>query len=225
MIRKHPEADLLVEYSSGSMALAPSISVTAHLQYCDQCRQAVQSLQSLGGSIMETDEQADLSEDLLDKVLNCIEQESDEPKPARAGKISKDINTLDDAVRELPAYVRDLLPEGDLRWKSLTSSLRVAPVSVGEQQFELALHRIGAGGKAPQHDHSGTEITVVLKGSFSDEEGLYQPGDFIVRQPGDKHTPLAASNEECICLSVLEAPIKLTGVKRVLNPFLSFSPS
>lgn len=223
MIRRHPDPDLLVEYTSGSMQLAPCIAVTSHLQYCDQCKQAVKSLQGLGASILETDEQVSLSDDLLDKVLDCIESEAQTDAPAAA--TPRNTSELDAAVRELPAYVRDLLPTGDLRWKSLTSSLRVAPVSVGEQQYELALHRIGAGGKAPEHDHRGREITVVLKGSFSDEEGLYQPGDFIVREPGDKHTPLAASHEECICLSVLEAPIKLTGMKRLLNPFLSFSPS
>jgi len=43
----------------------------------------------------------------------------------------------------------------------------------------MALHRIKAGGKAPEHDHKGTEITVVLTGSFSDEDDIYQPGDFI----------------------------------------------
>ena len=96
---------------------------------------------------------------------------------------------------------------------------------MGEKDYEVALHRIDAGGKAPEHDHRGREITVVLTGSFSDEDGVYQPGDFLVREPGDTHRPFAARNEDCICLSVLEAPIKLTGIKRILNPFLSFTPS
>ena len=51
------------------------------------------------------------------------------------------------------------------------------------------------------------------------------PGDFIVREPGDVHRPRATQQAECICLSVLEAPIQLTGIKKVLNPFLRFSPS
>ncbi|MDA0978701.1 MAG: ChrR family anti-sigma-E factor [Proteobacteria bacterium] len=222
MIKRHPEPDLLVEYTSGTLQLAPCISVTAHLQYCDKCSQAVESLKSLGGSMLETCEKSVVSDNLLDRVLDCIEQEGDIP---RAETPRRTQDSLDAFARDLPEYVRDLLPAGALPWRSLTSSLRVAPVSVGEENYELALHRILAGGKAPEHDHRGMEITVVLKGSFSDEDGLYQPGDFIVRQPGDTHRPLAAKNEECICLSVLEAPIRLTGVKRVLNPFLGFSPS
>ena len=96
---------------------------------------------------------------------------------------------------------------------------------MGERRYELALHKIDAGGKVPDHDHRGQEITVVLKGSFSDEDGVYQPGDFLVREPGESHRPMAAQNDDCICLSVLEAPIKLKGLKSLLNPFLSFSPS
>jgi putative transcriptional regulator len=66
---------------------------------------------------------------------------------------------------------------------------------------------------------------VVLKVSFSDEDGVYHPGDFIVREAGEIHRPCATLNDDCICLSVLEAPIKLTGIKRIFNPFLRFSPS
>ena len=98
-------------------------------------------------------------------------------------------------------------------------------MSVGETDYELALHRIDAGGNAPVHDHKGTELTVVLKGSFSDEDGIYYEGDFLVRQPGDVHRPSATLDQACICLSVLSAPIKLTGLKRVLNPFMRFNPS
>ena len=56
--------------------------------------------------------------------------------------------------------------------------LRAAPINVGERRYELALHKIDAGGKVPDHDYRGQEITVVLKGSFSDEDGVYQPETF-----------------------------------------------
>jgi putative transcriptional regulator len=157
---------------------------------------------------------------LFDRIIEDLDSPVDQnlaKEPSRQS--SNPIST------QLPEFVQRLLPEGDLDWRSLFPSLKVAPISVGEDKYELALHRIDAGGKAPEHDHLGREITVVLTGSFSDEDGVYQPGDFLVRQPGDTHRPFAARNQECICLSVLEAPIKLTGIKRILNPFLSFTPS
>jgi putative transcriptional regulator len=220
MINRHPESDLLVEYASGSLSVAPCISVTTHLQYCKQCSDSVESLGEIGGELLTTAEAVPVSDELFDRVIASLdslveEEPSDEPHRQCSDTISD----------ELPEFVQRLLPDGDLDWRRLSPSLKVAPISVGEEEYELALHRIDAGGKAPEHDHLGKEITVVLTGSFSDEDGVYQPGDFLVREAGDTHRPFAARNQECICLSVLEAPIRLTGIKRVLNPFLSFTPS
>jgi len=220
MINRHPESDLLVEYVSGSLSVAPCISVTTHLQYCKQCSDSVESLGEIGGELLTTVEAVPVSDELFDRVIASLdslveEEPSDEPQRQCSDTISA----------ELPEFVQRLLPDGELDWRRLSPSLKVAPISVGEEVYELALHRIDAGGKAPAHDHLGKEITVVLTGSFSDEDGVYQPGDFLVREAGDTHRPFAARNQECICLSVLEAPIRLTGIKRVLNPFLSFTPS
>jgi putative transcriptional regulator len=126
----------------------------------------------------------------------------------------------------LPPLVKKLLPTEGAKWRRLSPSLKVARLPIGEQRFELALHHIRAGGRAPTHNHGGQEITVVLQGSFSDDEGVYHEGDFIVREPGHVHTPTATANSSCICLSVLEAPIHMVGrFKRLLNPFLRFEPS
>ena len=220
MIRHHPDSDLLLEYAAGVLTPAPTVSVTAHLHFCKRCQAAVEAMGEVGGGMLEQQQPADVSDSLLDKVLLCIADDAPaETKPVPVRTFN------DELINKLPAYVRGLLPGQDLPWRKLTAGLRVAQIDVGEDECELALHRIDAGGKTPNHDHLGREITVVLTGSFSDEDGVYQPGDYLVREPGEKHTPFAARNEACICLSVLEAPIKLTGMKRVLNPFLRFSPS
>lgn len=221
MINNHPESEILVEYASGVLSLAPSIAVTTHLQFCNTCRGTVDALKHIGGDLLEQVEAIPVSEDLLANVLLGIDADSD-PSESDGEGAQK---TVDDVGHALPLFVQRLLPEGNLRWKFLSPSLKVATVSVGEDKYELALHRIKAGGKAPEHNHRGEEITVVLTGTFSDEDGIYQAGDFIVREQGDVHRPIAAQNEECICLSVLAAPIALTGINQLMNPFLSFSPS
>jgi len=217
MVTKHPDTTFLMDYTTGSLSTAPLIAITAHLQVCEKCREQVDSLSHVGGEMLASTDALPVSDDLFDQVLSCIDQ----GQPA----VSKPSKKVDDVARSLPDYVQQFLPDGELRWRFLSPSLRVSPITCGESTFELALHRIKAGGRAPNHDHKGLELTVVLKGSFSDEDGVYQEGDFIVREPGDVHRPHAAQNHECICLSVCEAPIKLTGVKGVLNPFLSFAPS
>ncbi len=156
-----------------------------------------------------------VGDNLFDSVFDRLD---DQPRTDRPCVVSKAYG------RHLPDCIQEFLPEDGLCWRKLTRSLRAARISVGEDKCELGLHWIAAGGKTPEHDHRGLEITVVLQGSFSDEDGVYQEGDFLVREPGDIHRPRAARDEECVCLSVLEAPIKLTGVKRIMNVLMGFVP-
>jgi len=223
----HPGTTLLMEYASGSLSLAPCIAVSTHLQFCSACRHAIGSLAAVGGELLATGESASLSPGLLDDVLTRLDEEPDTGSgDAQRGNPAATCATpVDEVVRVLPRYVRNLLPHGALTWRTRSPSLRVSPIPVGETRHELALHRIRAGGTTPRHDHRGIELTVVLKGSFSDEDGVYHAGDFMVREPGEIHRPLAAQHEECICLSVLSAPIRMTGIKRVFNLFLRFAPA
>ncbi|MBT3425753.1 MAG: transcriptional regulator [Gammaproteobacteria bacterium] len=220
MIKNHPDADLLAEYTAGVMALAPTISVTTHLQFCNSCKSTVKALEELGGEMLEQADAVPVSDDLLEQIFACVEEDE-----TSEDSLLTRPTTIDEVASSIPAYLQKFLPEGKLHWKFLSPSVKVAPISVGETVHELALHKIKVGGKVPEHNHLGKEITVVLKGSFSDEDGVYQRGDFMVREAGEIHQPIAATHEECICLSVLAAPFKLTGLKRWLNPFLSFSPS
>jgi len=51
-------------------------------------------------------------------------------------------------------------------------------------------------------------MTLVLEGGFSDAAGSYDVGDFIYRGPGDVHAPTALQSQDCICLAVIDAPLK-----------------
>ena len=52
MISKHPDSNLLTEYASGGLDLAQTIAITTHLQFCTECRSAVESLNTLGGEML-----------------------------------------------------------------------------------------------------------------------------------------------------------------------------
>jgi putative transcriptional regulator len=225
MINNHPNTQLLADYATGGLSMAPLISIATHLQFCDQCREAVSGLNILGGELLSECDQAELSDDLLAQTLAMLDAPEPEGTVAEAAVSAPRSNLCPDLANQLPKYLHKFLNHQELDWRSLSSTLSVAAISVGETDYELALHRIDAGGKAPVHDHKGTELTVVLKGSFSDEDGIYREGDFLMREPGDVHRPSATQDQACICLSVLSAPIKLTGIKQVLNPFMRFNPS
>ena len=224
MIKHHPSTALLTDYTVGSLSVAPAVSVTTHLKYCQQCRDSVGSLKQLGGALLCEAEPAQISSDLLSQTLDRLDADEGEMALAEgASEVHK--FELSDELKGIPEYLTQFLPRNGLNWRKLSSSVTVAPISVGETRYELALHKICAGGQTPVHDHNGVEYTVVLKGSFSDEDGMYNEGDFLTREPGDIHRPFATQHEDCICLSVLEAPIRLKGLGRVLNPFMRFQPS
>jgi len=53
--------------------MAPLISITTHLQFCDQCREAVSGLNILGGELLTECDEAELSEDLLAQTLAMLD--------------------------------------------------------------------------------------------------------------------------------------------------------
>ena len=219
MTNFHPDNNLLTEYAAGTLPTAQAIAMRAHLHYCPNCCAEVKNCERIGGELMHKHGSAAMSSGALDRMMERLKH-SDIEDPEDLGKKPQSCSVL-------PAVITKLVPEpSKLKWSSITKHLKTAPIEVGQDQFEVSFHKIYAGGKVLEHDHRGSEITVVLKGSFSDENGIYRVGDFILREPGDVHRPLAAQNEDCLCFTVVEAPIKLTGFfSRLLNPFLPFKPA
>lgn len=72
----------------------------------------------------------------------------------------------------------------------------------------------------PRHTHRGNEMTVVLAGGYSDNGVSYGPGDFSLKDGDDHHQPRVDDDGVCLCLVVLDAPVRLTGgveeLKRLL---------
>ena len=71
--------------------------------------------------------------------------------------------------------------------------------------------RVRAGKAVPQHTHEGNELTLVLEGSFHDELGRYARGDLAITDPTVEHRPVADEGQDCLCLAVTDARLRLTG--------------
>jgi putative transcriptional regulator len=212
MVRHHPSTDFLTEHAAGVLPVAQSACVAAHLSYCQRCRHLTERLEDVGGSHFEQLDPAPVGDSVLDRVLARLE----DPEPLRYAR-----NEASDT--QLPGLLDRLIngDYADLVWKRVTQSLSISYLKTGDPQHEFALYRIAAGGRIPEHTHGGSEMTLVLQGGFADESGEYHPGDFLVREGWDKHTPVALEGEECICLAVLDAPLRFTRLRhRWLNPLL-----
>jgi putative transcriptional regulator len=211
----HPDETMLLEFSAGTLATAPSICVSAHLHFCSKCRNQLLRLDQVGAQLMSEAKPLELEDDAFDAVMANLD--NPEQAPAKS----------DVKVSRFPFSVDKLMKNNlvSQTWKRLSGSVDVARFETGQDEFEVALHKICAGGKTPKHDHQGLEYTVVLKGSFSDENAVYREGDFLIREPGDVHQPMGAQNGECICLSALSAPIKLTNpLGFLMKPWLRINP-
>jgi len=157
---------------------------------------------------------------LLDSVMAKIDQ-----LPESAEDIVPSTSEMSDV--HYPLLVNKLITasESTPTWRRMSASVDVAQFTTGQKEYEVALHKICSGGKTPRHDHGGREFTVVLKGSFSDEQAVYNEGDFLQREAGDVHQPMGAQNGECICLSALAAPIKLSNpFGFLMKPWLRINP-
>ncbi|WP_082627900.1 ChrR family anti-sigma-E factor [Pseudohongiella spirulinae] len=225
MVSFHPDSRFLTDFASGSLATSEAICVAAHLEFCAKCRAHVQQLSDLGAQIMtriEPEEAVDADDEgfarLMQKIDDdAVHQQAEVPAPVVSAAPAQGLS--------LPRVVQKLAQGSiqSLNWVQLGKSLRIAPVNVGDGVRQTSLYDIRAGGQMPEHEHRGEEITVLLKGSFSDAEGKYVRGDFVVRHAGEKHQPTATMDTDCICLVSLERPVKPSSIwYRLLEPFVQF---
>ena len=220
-VTHHPDSRFLNDYAAGSLTPALALCVATHLAYCAQCRTQINQLNSIGGALLEQLAPTSVSSALMERVMARIEQH---PSVSVQHKVpAQPLLQAADDEGPLPDVIQKLAhcDVAALGWRRVSNSLKQVRLATGDKRHETALYNISAGGKIPKHSHRGTEITVVLRGSFSDHAGVYHNGDFIVRDGDDcGHAPTATTDDDCLCLAVLDEPVRFTGWYRLINPFL-----
>ncbi|MBW0148613.1 ChrR family anti-sigma-E factor [Marinobacter arenosus] len=211
MTRHHPDSLSLMEYSAGNLSEPHALCIRLHLDECPQCRSRVDTLDSLGAVMMEYQPKVSVSETMFDDILSRIDSaaEDEAPLPTMA-RLSPLEKLLGKDINDLP-------------WKRQLGDVSVLDITdrFPGQREQVVLQKLAAGGKAPVHTHRGNETTIVLQGAFADQKGVFNQWDFVVLTDQDEHKPVAVGCEDCITLSVLSAPVKLTGTfTRMLNPFI-----
>ena len=211
----HPGDDLLVAYAAGSLDEPVALVVATHLALCPQCRKAVSRYEEIGGALLEEQAASPMSDGSLERIMARLDEAAPETRiePVRASA------PVDPRV---PRPLRDYLGGGldQLAWKAHRGmdEAELLPEATG---YRTRLMRIKAGARMPLHTHGGSELTLVLAGGFSDEQGHFLRGDVAVADADVKHQPVADPGEDCICLAVTDGPLRLSGpVGRWLNPFL-----
>ncbi|MCK0106918.1 ChrR family anti-sigma-E factor [Marinobacter sp. S0848L] len=210
MTRHHPDSLSLMEYSAGNLSEPHALCIRLHLDQCGHCRSRVDTLNSLGAVMMEQQPDVSVSDTSFEQLLARIEEAPDARAAQESPRLSPLQKLLGDDMNNLP-------------WKRQLPDVSVVDITdkFPGQSERVILQKLAAGGKAPAHTHRGTETTIVLQGAFSDAKGVFNQWDFVVLTDKDVHKPVAIGHEDCITLSILSAPLKLTGpFGRLLNPFI-----
>ena len=201
-------------YSAGDLPEAVNLIVATHISLCDECRAALGSYDAVGGAVLDTCDNVEMSMNSLQSVLDMIHaQDSKVEKKPASTRVHDDV---------LPAPLVDYIGGGleAVRWRSAGMGVKQAILSTSKEATARLLY-IPAGTAIPDHGHHGLELTLVLKGAFQDEGGYFGRGDIEVASEDLNHTPVADISEDCICLAVTDAPLKFKGlVPRIAQPFL-----
>lgn len=205
-IAHHPDPATLMSYAAGSLAEPLSAVVASHAELCPACREDVRRLEALGAAILER------VEPVAAPAPDLCEGEA---LPRRLA------NTVrSDGV--LPASIARLVGGGldKVHWSAVAPGVQQYKLPVSNpSEGLLVLLKIGAGKRIPEHGHGGSELTLVLTGSYSDATGRYGRGDVADLDEDIEHQPVVDPDDECICLIASETKAKFKGMlPRLLQP-------
>lgn len=213
-IKHHPDDATLLAYAAGSLGEAASVVVASHLAWCPACRTTVRCAERLGGTLIDGLDAEPVSAGVLDRCLSALDKA---PAAAPEGRI-----VAADPALPLPLARKLGCSMAQVRWKRVAPGIQVHDLSLSPTaRGRLSLIRIGSGRGVPEHGHSGSELTLVLSGSYTDQYGQFRPGDVADMDPEIEHDLTVDSDEACICLIAVESPARFKGiVARLMQPFV-----
>lgn len=214
-INHHLDEATLFSYVAGAVGQGPALVVASHLAMCDPCRRRCRELEAIGGALLENIALAAVSDSTLASVLDRLDQDV---TPATAVRPASVANS--EVPAPLAIHVGDSLEE--LSWKKLVPGIWVHDLP-SQGKGTTRLLRVAPGKAALPHSHRGSELTLLLRGSYSDEVGRFSTGDIADLDDQITHQPLVDSDQDCICLIATEYPLRYTTLfGKITQPLFGF---
>ncbi|MCR9138119.1 MAG: ChrR family anti-sigma-E factor [Alphaproteobacteria bacterium] len=218
-IHHHLDAATLMRYASGDLDTAFTVVVASHLAMCDACRESVRVAEAMGGQCLDDAPAPMLSDGAFARLSHAIDAgvTRDTPVVPRAREIGS--QHASDVPLPLRPFVGDTFD--DVSWRMIVPGVHRHRIELADTQSSLYMLKIGEGRKMPEHGHGGPEMTLVMRGSYSDTLGHYGAGDVADLDEHVEHQPIVNSSEPCICLVATEEPTQFKGiVSRLMQPFV-----
>lgn len=216
---------LLSEYAAGTLPLPVRRIVEAHLEMTPSNLRFIEALEMFAGAELEAIEPVPLSDRDASLAAVFASGETENPAPrAIPAHFSDDradaaASTPPDA---LPAAIASYLPGGiaSAKWRRRLPSLKECRLDEHDG-IVTNLVWVRRGAAIPSHTHHGTEITLVLAGGFTDGPMHIGRGGIAVADDSVDHRPIADADEDCLCVTITDAPLRLTGpIGRLFAPLM-----
>jgi putative transcriptional regulator len=215
-ITHHLDDATILAFAAGTLGEAHGIVVAAHMSSCSFCRANLRSAEILGGAILAQQPESAVSDLCRSATLASLDS-----KPST----KKNVPVLHGELP--PALARALGGKSlsDVKWHKKAPGVATFDVPLANlpkgDRTHLKLLRIGTGRAMPEHGHGGEELTLILKGSYTDHMGKFSVGDVADLDEDIEHQPVVDSLEDCICLVATEAPTRFKSIwARLAQPFV-----
>ncbi|WP_333608678.1 ChrR family anti-sigma-E factor [Arsukibacterium sp.] len=219
-VKYHPGMNLLEQYVEGTLSAEVALAVSAHIDLCPHCQLQCKDIKNDQGSQLAELAPSELATSDMQQMLQSILQQPQDADNIKAPLAETTTVTVNGRSFQIPRALSRLASEHG-KWLQL-GGIATAKLPAGDKRHVSLLY-IDKGTEVPNHTHLGLEMTLVLAGKIVDETGEYGAGDLLINSPDDTHTPRTLADEDCLCLSVLSAPLKFNkGLTRLLNPLQQF---
>lgn len=222
-ITHHADDATLMSYSAGTLGEALGAVVASHLDICPACRQSLAQLDRIGGLMLSALPNAAMTTlpprpAPLDEARPHQTPRSQTPPPQSPGALAPSPAVAHGVPRPLVRLAGSDLAA--LPWKRLSLGVwhHRLPLSAGSKG-DLRLIKIAPGQIMPEHGHGGSELTLVLDGSYTDQVGRFATGDLADLDQETEHQPIASHETGCICLIASEEKARFKSIlARIVQP-------
>lgn len=206
----------LVSYAAGALSEPYALMIAAHAGYQPEVQKKIAEAEEIGGQLLADLPPATMQPDALNTALSLLEDAEDEAAHSPVDKTNTDVD-LPECLRAYLGHNLDAL-----QWRFMGPGMKQIKLATGPEGEKLWLLRARGGTKMPMHDHKGTEMTLVLRGGYQVADKHYTPGLLELADTDlHDHQPVIDEGEDCICLVVTDAPIRLHSfIGRMVQPFI-----
>ena len=214
MILHHPSDSWLLDYACGNGLSLFQEVLKAHVGVCGTCRRTVLEAEELGGELLGLAGSSDQCAERPTRASEWEQLSDEDMQPSFAENMGE--------IADLEHFVSTFLDKGlnALPWKTLGEGLKLCRLEKnGDTQMWMLRGQPGL--VLPPHSHRGSELTLVLKGSYFCGSQIFSAGDIEEADEHLEHQPVVTKQGECICLVVTEGRLKFKQMlPRIFQKFI-----